>query len=413
MVALPVLAVGAVWVATIRLNDTNLEDSLKFRVVPLSRGVGTSGISSPDQLPPVTFATGTRPIVYETESGESVLIQAEPGFVDAFADDQANATSALNQRLLITAGAAAAAAAVVGILSWRRIVRPVETLTGAARAMAAGDLAQRVHVDSTDELGQLGDAFNAMAESVERDARLRRTMTSDVAHELRTPLNNLSGYLDAIAEGVVEPDREVIGSLQEEAATLTRLVADLEQLALAEAGFLQLYFGPTDIAAIAERAAAAIQPRARTKGVAVAFETPPPGLPHVMGDEARLGQVVRNLLENAVRHTPPGGSVRVRASAGAGRVEVAVTDTGPGIPEEHLPFIFERFYRVDAARAHATGGAGLGLAIVRQLVEAHGGTIEAHNVRGGGAEFVVSLTRLAGEASPASPAALSPVQQPS
>ncbi|MCL4242763.1 MAG: GHKL domain-containing protein, partial [Dehalococcoidia bacterium] len=234
-----------------------------------------------------------------------------------------------------------------------------------------------------------GRAFNCMAESIERNEELRKQMTSDVAHELRTPLNNLAGYLEAIADGVVEPGEGTIASLQEEATLLVRLVADLEELSLADAGRQVLNLEPQPLAPIVEQAVAMVAPRARAAGITIVQETWP--APMVDVDRRRIAQVVRNLLENAVRHTPDGGTIRVSLRGQETKVELTVSDDGPGIAAEHLENIFERFYRTDASRARATGGAGLGLAIVRQLVEAHGGRVWAANAAGGGALFTVEL----------------------
>jgi signal transduction histidine kinase len=270
------------------------------------------------------------------------------------------------------------------------VLGPVELLTGAARQLESGDLQQRVTVSSRDEIGELGQAFNSMAASLERNEALRKQLTSDVAHELRTPLNNIGGYLDAISDGVIEPDRRAISSLQEEAGLLIRLVGDLQQLALADAGYQELFTEPLQIEDVVMPAVAAVAKRAAAKDVALSIERGT-RVPPVVADRARLGQVIRNLLENPVTHTPAEGRVVVSIRRARDRTTISVVDSGPGIPEDDLPFIFERFYRADKARARATGGAGLGLAIVKQLVEAHGGTVTAENGRDGGARLTVSL----------------------
>jgi signal transduction histidine kinase len=228
-----------------------------------------------------------------------------------------------------------------------------------------------------------------MAASIEHNQDLRRQMTSDVAHELRTPLNNISGYLDAIADGVVEPTPATIASLQEEAALLVRLVADLEQLSLADAGRQVLVKQRLNLADVVERAVAFIAPRSRARGITIQAECS--ATPAVEGDADRLAQVVRNLLENAVTHTPEGGRITVALKREGRSATLSVADTGPGIAPQHLPLIFERFYRADPSRTRATGGAGLGLAIVKQLVEAHGGTVSVENLPRSGACFTVTL----------------------
>jgi signal transduction histidine kinase len=296
----------------------------------------------------------------------------------------------VNRSLLIAGAAGGAAALLLALFFGRRVVGPIEALTVAARRMERGDLSGRVAVGSSDEVGQLGRAFNAMAESLERTERLRRTMVGDVAHELRTPLSNVRGYLEALRDGVAAPTPEVIDSLHEEALLLTRLVDDLQDLTLAEAGQLALAREPTALAELVAGALAAFEPRAAAAGTRLRSEVDTE-LPPVDVDPRRVGQVLRNLLANALTHTPPGGEVVVSARPDGERAEVAVRDTGVGIAPEHLPHVFERFYRVDRARARATGGAGLGLAIVRELVQAHGGQVSASSEVGRGTTVSFTL----------------------
>jgi signal transduction histidine kinase len=272
----------------------------------------------------------------------------------------------------------------------RRISAPVKTLAAAARELGQGDLSQRVTFKERDEIGELARAFNAMADEMEKTERLRRNMVVDTAHELRTPLTNIRGYLEAVQEGLKQPDADLIRSIDEEAATLARLVSDLQELSLAEAGELGLDFQPESVAALVGQAVAAAGAQATKKQVTVTSQVPR-GLPRVNVDRQRIGQVLRNLLDNAIAHTPAGGSIIVAAEKPGDRVKVSVSDTGEGIPPEDLPNIFERFYRVDRSRTRATGGSGLGLTIARRLVEAHGGTIEALSEPGKGSLFTFTL----------------------
>jgi signal transduction histidine kinase len=302
----------------------------------------------------------------------------------------------VNRSLLWAAGLAGLAAVVLTYLLSRRILRPVEALTAAARRMEAGDLTTRVDVGAPDELGALAHAFNAMADGLERQEHLRRTMVTDVSHELRTPLSNIRGYLEALREGVLPVSPAVLDSLHEEALLLGRLVDDLQDLALAEAGRLRLEIQRLDLSAAIAGSLMAASPAADARGVALGSALPV-DLPSVDADPERLGQVLRNLVANAIAHTPRGGTVTVSAQADAdgGTVTVTVDDTGPGISPEHLPHVFERFYRADPARARATGGAGLGLAITRQIVRAHGGTAWAENRPEGGARVAFRLPLVA------------------
>jgi signal transduction histidine kinase len=243
-----------------------------------------------------------------------------------------------------------------------------------------------------------------MADGLARQERLRRNMVTDVAHELRTPLTNIRGYLEALRDGVARPEKALLASLHDEALLLNRLVDDLQDLALAEAGQLRLEPQRASLHEIADQAAGALRPTLEAKQLKLQIALPP-DLPDVWADPERVGQVLRNLLNNAILHTPPNGVIRVGAEhVGDWRlaigdhyapqslipslqspIVVSVSDSGPGIAPEHLANVFDRFYRADRSRARATGGAGLGLAIVKQLVEAHGGRVWASAVPDQGA----------------------------
>jgi signal transduction histidine kinase len=297
----------------------------------------------------------------------------------------------VNQSLALALVVAGVAALLLTAALSRRIIRPVEELTLAAEAMATGDLSRRVVVRAPDEIGTLGRAFNTMADSLQRVEGLRRTMVGDVAHELRTPLTNIRGYLEALRDGVAKPNPRMIDSLHEEALLLNRLIDDLQDLALAEAGQLRLHREPADLGAVIEGALSAARPRMEVKEVELA-QCVDPELPPMVVDAERVGQVLRNLLNNALTHTPAGGVITVTASAVSDdAVRVSVCDTGCGIAPEELPLVFERFYRSDRSRNRATGGAGLGLTIVRQLVEAHGGSVEVTSEPGEGSCFSFTL----------------------
>jgi signal transduction histidine kinase len=306
--------------------------------------------------------------------------------------------SSVRRSLLLGVLIAGAAAVLITLFLSGRIVRPVEQLTEAAQRMEKGDLTVRVPVDSEDEIGQLAHAFNAMAGGLEQQEQLRRNMVGDVAHELRTPLTNLRGYLEAARDGLLRPDTAFVDNLYEETMLLQRLVADLQDLAQAEAGQLALARRPAELAGIVEQAVSALRPQADSKEVTLGTDLPA-DLPLVSVDPERIGQVLRNLLSNAVAHTPPGGKIDVTARAGQDEVSVSVRDTGTGIPAEHLPYVFDRFYRADSSRARQTGGAGLGLAIVKQLVVAHGGAVSVASEPGKGSTFTFTLPTQTSEVS--------------
>ncbi len=215
-------------------------------------------------------------------------------------------------------------------------------------------------------------------------------MVNDVAHELLTPITNISGYLEAAQEGLIAPDAALVDNLNGETLLLRRLVDDLQELALAEAGQLRLQRQTIAVAALIEQAVETLRPQTDAKELAVKVELAT-NLPPVDADPGRIGQVLRNLLNNAVTHTPPGGEITLSARPNAGFVAISVRDTGAGIPPEHLPNVFERFYRADRSRARAPGGVGLGLAIAKQLVTAHGGTVSVESVVGQGSAFTFTL----------------------
>jgi len=274
---------------------------------------------------------------------------------------------------------ALAALAAFGIAYY--LTRPLKRLTAAARTVADGDLTHRVDTGGPIEVQRLGEAFNEMAGSLAESEELRRRLVADVAHELRTPLTSLRAQAEGIAEGVLAADPERLASLADDTRQLSRLVDDLQELSAADAGRLTYRMEATDLGEVARAEAARAALRAASD-VSVTCSCAG-GLP-VAGDEGRLAQVVRNLLDNALRHTDR-GVIEVRCSTHAGMATVEVADTGEGIPPEALPYVFERFYRADAARARDTGGSGIGLAVSRRIVEDHGGTVFARNADGGGA----------------------------
>ena len=271
----------------------------------------------------------------------------------------------------------------------RRILAPVKALTSAAKRVGRGDFSSRVKIKDKSELGELAQTFNTMASDLERAEELRQNMVADVAHELRTPLSNLQSYLEALRDGVVKPDTKTIRSLGEEAALLSRLVDDLQELSLAEAGKLKLNYRAEDLTELINRTMAALEDQASAKGISLAIDLP--DLPPVKIDSHRISQVLRNLLENAIAHTAKDGLITIAAKQRGGWVEVSVTDNGEGIPTKDLPNIFERLYRVDKSRARATGGSGLGLTIAKRLVEAHGGQIKARSKLGKGSRFSFTI----------------------
>ncbi len=281
-------------------------------------------------------------------------------------------------------------ALLIGGLMARRITRPVRELTEATTRIAAGDLGRPVPVRSHDELGTLALQFNRMSADLERATQLRRQMTADIAHDLRTPLTVIAGYLEAMHDEVLKPTPERFATLYDETQLLLHLVDDLHTLALADAGELRLTRQPIAPRLLVERIAAAHQHAATQHGVALAVQAEEP-LPAIAVDPEWMIRVLTNLVGNALRHTPAGGQITLTVRAVLAQVQLIVADTGSGIPPEHLPHLFERFYRADPARQATTGGSGLGLAIVKSLVEAHGGQVAVASTPGLGTAFTITL----------------------
>ena len=319
--------------------------------------------------------------IRDPDAADVARVYAVPGD-----DDRPGTRPAVMPRWIRTTIATAAVALILAFVLGGRILRPVSDLTRAARRMREGDLDARVTVRGDDEIARLATAFNDMAERLAQTERAKRQMVSDVAHELRSPVTNLRCGLEAIQDGLASPDRPRIDALHAETLLLQRLIGDLQDLALADAGGLSLHVEEVDVASIAARA---LGPDVDSPRVTIEVAE---GAASVLADPARLEQMLRNLVSNARRHTPPDGRIAITAAREGGHVVIKVSDTGAGIAAEHLPHVFDRFYRVDASRDRATGGAGLGLAIVKRFAEAQGGSVTAIS-RGAaqGATFEIRL----------------------
>ena len=281
---------------------------------------------------------------------------------------------------------AAAVAIVIALYVSVRVTRPVTALTTAAGDLAAGRRDTRVDADGPGELRTLAEAFNEMADQLDREDRLRRNLVADVAHELRTPLAILQGSTEALLDGVDEPTPDVLGSLNDEVTRLRRLVGDLETLAAAEAAGLRPREDRVDLADVATSAADLLRPLADDRGTTLTAKARPAA---VIGDTDRLHQIAVNLIANAVKFTPAGGAITISTSSDEVSACLEIVDNGPGIPEQELPHVFERFWR--GANGDKATGSGIGLAVVAELVAAHHGTVSAGNVPGGGARFRITL----------------------
>lgn len=292
---------------------------------------------------------------------------------------------------LLAGFAATVAAVLTSLFVTGRIVGPVKRMLEATRRIASGRYSERVPVQEPDELGVLSEGFNAMAKALEEGESRRREFIVDISHELKTPLSTLEGYLEGMTNGVVEPSEESLGLLYAEAGRMRRLIDDLRQLSRVEAGRLSFDLISVSVDKTVHATVDSAHPLFEAKGVKLKILSCPQNL-RVLADEDRIMQVLANLLSNALRHTPPGETVTVSAKARDGAILFVVSDTGIGISSEHLPRLFERFYRVEKSRSREGGGSGLGLSISRALVEAMGGRMWAESAgEGRGATFSFTL----------------------
>ncbi|MBK8986198.1 MAG: HAMP domain-containing protein [Chloroflexi bacterium] len=307
-----------------------------------------------------------------------------------------NFRTAVTEATLIALTAASLVALAFSALMSRRIVRPVRQIMEASRDIAQGDYSRTVPLPDRpladlDEMGQLAHSFNQMAGQLAESDTLRRQLIGDVSHELSTPLTVIKGSMEGLIDGVLPPDAATFQQIQQEAARLQRLVADLQELSRVEAGSYDLHRRPLDLGALITDVGVGLHRQFDDKGVRLRVQLPP-GLLMVEADSDRIAQVLINLIGNALQYTPALGEVVVTAVRQQPNVCITIADTGEGIPAEHLPHLFTRFYRVDKSRARASGGSGIGLTIARHLVEAHGGRIwvESDGV-GQGSRFTFTL----------------------
>ncbi len=343
-----------------------------------------------DTLPEQEFQSGT-PIQVE---GETVgyLIFSPPPFDEN--SPERNFLLRTTQLLLYGALAAIAIALILGVLLSRSLTSPIRELTQATRAVSQGDLSQQVPIRSNDELGELGKAFNTMSAELSRSVNARRQMTADIAHELRTPLSLILGHAEAVHDGVLPPTPENFEIIREEAARLEHLVNDLRILSLADAGELTIQLQTIEPERLLREVASLYQYQTQRKNITLDLDIASP-LSTIEVDPGRMTQVLTNILDNALRHTPEGGRIVLSAAQAGDQVELAVQDSGPGLSPEELGRIFERFYRTDSSRQREDypGGSGLGLAIARSIVQAHGGQVSAASEAGDGLRVMITLPK--------------------
>jgi len=296
-----------------------------------------------------------------------------------------------SEALTWAALAAGAAALAVSFFLSQRVVKPVHAMTSASQRIAAGHYDERVQEPGTDELGQLAQSFNQMAEQLQQVESMRRQLIGDVAHELRTPLTAIKGSMEGLIDGMLPASDETYQQIHHEAERLNRLVNDLQELSRVEAGAYELELKSVNFSNLVQTVVKRFGSQFEKKNVRFMVNLPS-DLPNVQADGDRIIQVLTNLISNSLRHTPTGGEVLLSASQQGNHIHATVRDTGVGIPPEHLPHIFTRFYRVDKSRSRQAGGSGIGLTIVKHLVEAHGGQIWVESKgQDQGSEFTFTL----------------------
>lgn len=371
-------------------SDWQPNDLASVRDLARAYGLGvelrtTAGVLLLD-VPPPRAGGGTRtlPVVVDGRRIATAAFALPPG---GLSPEELSFRHALQNAVVIASGIALLVALGAAVLGTRRLLAPVRSLTIAARRLAGGDRMSRVgELRATAELVELGHAFDKMADKLEREDALRQAVVADLSHELRTPLAVLQGELEGLAEGLVPLDQDAVGSLREEVGRLTRLIENLGVLSEAEAAGLSLHTAPVDLAEVASHAASRLASRFVEAGIELDTSF---AEADVEGDADRLEQVVVNLLSNAAKFTPPGGTVRVVVASEGDDRFVVVADTGRGIPDDEQPLVFDRFFR--GAGSTGIPGSGVGLAVVSALVVAHGGTIDLESTPGVGSVFTVHL----------------------
>jgi len=312
--------------------------------------------------------------------GRFALGAAEQAFISTFRDS-----------LWISALVAIVIAIILGLLFSRLITRPLKRLIVSAKAIASGDLSQRVINKRQDEVGELSQAFNDMAEKLKNKELSRRRLIADITHELRTPLSVIQSNLEAWIDGVIPATPEQIVSVHDETVLLSRLFTDLRDLSLFEEGKFKLHCASTNLVDIVNTEVSGITAQAQQKGISISTDMPEE-LPAVFVDASRIRQVFHNLLDNAFRYTPVGGTIKIKTNSSApGWVTICISDTGSGISSEDLPYVFNHLYKAEKSRQRGHSGSGLGLAIVKQLVEAHGGKVWVDSELGKGSTFCFTL----------------------
>lgn len=338
------------------------------------------GVLQPESL---SSGSGSEPIIEITVPLEEAIQQSTTSSSSQF-------FKAIQRTALFLVTLAAALTLLAGTLLSKQIAQPLANLKSAALQLGSGDLAIRVPVTTSDEVGQLGQAFNNMADRLDDQERLRRQIVADVAHELRTPLSVIQGNLEAMLDGLLPAGSGELSEVHGEVLRLIRLTEDLRLLSLADARQLQLDKSPVDMGGVIEAVLRQMTPTANQLGIRLEGDIAGITTP-VIGDEDKLKQALVNLVDNSLRYTPSGGKVEILTSQSSDSLEIAVADNGPGIPIQDQPYVFERFWRGDHSRSRKDGGSGLGLAISKEIIHLHGGSISIDSPPTGGIKFTITL----------------------
>lgn len=350
--------------------------------------VGSNPYRKGDKIPAAELSNGI-PIL---EDGNVVGILVPMDYAFQGQPRELEFIERINLTLFYGALIGAGIALVLGIVLSRTLTRPIRELTNATHAVSDGDLSQQVPVRSNDELGELARAFNRMSTELSRSVNARKQMTADIAHELRTPLSLILGHAEAVHDGVLPPTRENFEIIRDEATRLEHLINDLRTLSLADAGELSIQLQTIEPERLINEVASLYQYQTQRKNITFSLDVAR-HLPAIEVDPGRMTQVLTNILDNALRHTPEGGTVMLSARDLENQVELAIQDSGPGLDAEALERIFERFYRADPSRQRVDGGSGLGLAIAKSIVQAHGGQLSAESEPGQGLKVRVLLPK--------------------
>jgi len=331
-------------------------------------------------VPVIAVITGIIWLAFDQLAADYFMVLMDKYMVSPTETHRAFLT-AVHRYLLWASLVALGLAFLLSYLLTRRVLRPLVQMSEASRLIAAGNFSTRVENLGNDEIGDLGLAFNRMSSSLEQLEHLRKSMVTDVAHELRTPLTNLRGYLEGLSDGVIAPDKATFELLQQENLRLVTLVEDLGQLARADAARAYLDRQPVDLPGCVNEMLTLYRMNFEEKHIRVTTRFRAGG-PKLLGDRDKLLQAIRNLVDNCWRYTPPGGTVEISSARTPGGIRIDFINDGPGISAADIPYIFERFFRAEFSRSRDAGGAGIGLAIVKQLIEAHGGQVGAESVSG-------------------------------